>query len=189
MISANEKMINYHKNWEVMWRALKGSWLYGIKLNPLQLGFNDITLEDTMTTITFLSWRAERNCPINFKIQPKLARFLGPRIFRLIDFHWNEMKNGSKYRPMADQNGSMMGRKWTALALKSLIDMNNRAKISQRLWSNFSFSFDWFSNGTKGCLMKNGGIKVVDRQHEPCQKVENLCHKCLNGKDDRWKML
>ena len=56
-----------------MWRALKGSWLYGIKLNPLQLGFNDITLRDTMTTITFLSWRAERNCPINFKIQPKLA--------------------------------------------------------------------------------------------------------------------
>ena len=50
-LSANEKMINYHKNWGVMWRALKGSWLYGIKLNPLQLGFNDITLRDTMTTI------------------------------------------------------------------------------------------------------------------------------------------
>ena len=49
-LSANEKMINYHKNWGVMWRALKGSWLYGIKLNPLQLGFNDITLRDTMTT-------------------------------------------------------------------------------------------------------------------------------------------
>ena len=67
-LSANEKMINYHKNWVVMWRALKGSWLYGIKLNPLQLCFNDITLRDTMTTAQnkFFNYRVSHSSLFHF---------------------------------------------------------------------------------------------------------------------------